>query len=489
VRRAYSVAVVRRAEAALMATLPAGVLMSRAAAGLATTCGRLLAGGGVYGARVVLLVGSGDNGGDALYAGERLARRGARVDAVLVSDRHHEAGLAALLRAGGRRWSADEDAPEVEQLVAAADLVVDGVLGIGGRGGLRGSAAALAGRLDEGAGWLVAADLPSGVDADTGAAAGAAVRADVTVTFGALKPGLLVGAGRERAGVVELVDLGLGPYLPDDPDLASLEAADVEAWWPYPGPDSDKYRRGVVGVVAGSASYGGAAVLCVGGAIRAGAGMVRFAGADHLAPAVQQRWPEAVVGQGRVQAWVVGPGLGTDDEAAQRVREVLRADEPVLVDADGLTVLAAHPEWARDRDGLTVLTPHDREFERFGAAVGDDRVGAARRLAAELGVVVLLKGTATVVAQPDGTAYVNPTGTGWLATAGSGDVLSGVVGALLAAGLGPMAPVVGAYVHGLAGRVAADGAPVSALQVAQAVPAAVRLLSGVDGPFADPAGR
>jgi ADP-dependent NAD(P)H-hydrate dehydratase / NAD(P)H-hydrate epimerase len=462
-----------------MATLPAGTLMGRAAAGLATTCGRLLAGGGVYGSRVVLLVGSGDNGGDALFAGERLARRGARVDAVLVGDRHHEAGLRALLGAGGRRWSA-EDA-DVEGLLADADLVVDGVLGIGGRGALRGPAADLAGRLGEGTAWVVATDLPSGVDADTGAVAGAAVPADVTVTFGALKPGLLVGAGREHAGVVELVDIGLGPYLPDAPDLASLEAADVEAWWPYPGPDSDKYRRGVVGVVAGSATYGGAAVLCVGGAVRAGAGMVRFAGAEHLAPAVQARWPEAVVGDGRVQAWVVGPGLGTDDESAARVHEVLEADEPVLVDADGLTVLAGHPEWARDRDGLTVLTPHDREFERFGAAVGDDRVGAARRLAAELGVTVLLKGTATVVAQPDGTAYVNPTGTGWLATAGSGDVLSGVVGALLAAGLGPMAPVVGAYVHGLAGRVAADGAPVSALQVAEAVPEAVRLLSGPSG--------
>lgn len=483
-RAAHTVQTVRTAESALMATLPAGTLMARAAAGLASTCARLLA--GVYGARVVLLVGTGDNGGDVLYAGARLAGRGARVDALLVADRAHTGGASALARAGGRLHEVDGSAERSTGwfgAVRAADLVVDGVLGIGGRGELREPAATLAAAAAEGGAWRVAADLPSGVDADTGAVAGAAFGADVTVTFGCLKPGLLVDPGHRLAGVVELVDIGLGATLPEDAPLLALEAVDVEAAWPYPGPADDKYTRGVLGVAAGSAGYPGAAVLCVGGALEAGAGMVRFAGDPVVSAAVHARWPEAVPGAGRVQAWVVGPGLGTDEAAARRLHEVLGSDVPVLVDADGLTLLAAHPEWVRDRSALTVLTPHDREYERFGRPVGPDRVEAARALAADLGACVLLKGSTTLVAPTGGTGpvHVNPTGTGWLATAGSGDVLSGVAGALLAAGLGDRAAPVAAFVHGLAGRLAADGAPAPALTVAAGVPAAVRALTGDRG--------
>ena len=478
-RRAHAVATVRAAEAAVMAGLPAGALMARAAAALATTCARLL--GQVYGARVVLLVGTGDNGGDALHAGARLAARGARVDALLVGGRGHEAGSAALRAAGGLVHPAEAAEGEWLGLVLAADLVVDGVLGIGGRGALREPAAGLAAAAaSTGRAWLVAVDLPSGVDADSGSVAGAAFAADVTVTFGTLKPGLLVDPGHRLAGIVELVDIGLDDQLVAEPAALGLEAADVAAVWPFPGPDDDKYTRGVLGVVAGSDRYPGAAVLCVGGALGAGAGMVRFDGTDGPAAAVHARWPEAVRGDGRVQAWVVGPGLGTDDGAEARVREVLAADVPVLVDADGLTVLARHPEWARDRAALTVLTPHDREYERFGRPVGADRAQAARALAADLGACILLKGSTTVVAAPggDGPVLVNPTGTGWLATAGSGDVLSGVTGALLAAGLGATAPAVAAYVHGVAGRLASDGGPATALDVAEAVPAAVRAVTG-----------
>ncbi len=485
-RAAHPVETVRAAESALMAALAPGTLMDRAAAGLAATCLHLLGGG--YGARVVLLVGTGDNGGDALYAGARLAGRGAQVDALLVGDRAHPGGSAALVRAGGRVHRTDAAAavavpPGWAALVRSADLVVDGVLGIGGRGGLRAPAATLAAAAGDGGGWRVAVDLPSGVDADTGAVDGAAFDADVTVTFGCLKPGLLVDPGHRLAGVVELVDIGLDATLPPDAPVLALEAADVQDAWPYPGPGDDKYTRGVLGVVAGSADYPGAAVLCVGGALGAGAGMVRFAGDAELSAAVHARWPEAVAGPGRVQAWVVGPGLGTDPAAAGRVGEVLGSDLPVLVDADALTVLAAHPDWVRDRRALTVLTPHDREYERFGRPVGPDRVEAARALAADLGACVLLKGSTTVVAPAGGAGavHVNPTGTGWLATAGSGDVLSGVTGALLAAGLGESAAPVAAFVHGLAGRLAADGAPAPAMAIAGAVPAAVRALTGDRG--------
>jgi hydroxyethylthiazole kinase-like uncharacterized protein yjeF len=470
-RSAYEVAAVRAAEASLLASVPDGALMGRAADGLARTCAALL--GRVYGSRVVLLVGSGDNGGDALYAGARLARRGARVDAVLLGSRTHEAGLVALRRSGGR---AAQNAAAAD-LLARSDLVVDGVVGIGGVGGLREPVASLVEAVDASGAWRVAVDLPSGVDADTGRVEGVAFTADVTVTFGCLKPGVLVGQGQARSGVVELVDIGLGPYLAGaEAAVRALEADDVAAAWPQPGPGDDKYTRGVVGVVAGSPAYTGAAVLCVGAALKAGAGMVRFVGEGAAADAVRASWPEAVLGDGRVQAWVVGPGLGTGPEAVAAVRTALASDVPVLVDADGLTVLAEHPELVQGRAALTVLTPHDREYERFGRAVGDDRLGAARRLAADLGVTVLLKGSTTVVAQPGGSAFVNPTGTSWLATAGSGDVLSGITGTLLAAGLGAMAPVHAAFVHGLAARIASEGGPVTALDVATAVPRALAAL-------------
>ena len=468
---AHPVAQVRAAEASLMALLPPGTLMQRAASGLAVACARRL--GRVYGSRVVLLVGRGDNGADALWAGARLARRGARVTAVLTGEPRADA-LAALLAAGG---AVGDDAA-----LDGADLVVDGIVGIGGRGALREPAAALAGRC---AGRdVVAVDVPSGVDADTGAVEGAAVRAALTVTFGTAKPGLLVGDGRRHAGVVQLVDIGLGPHLPPA-EVEQLEHDDVAALLPVAEAGSDKYTRGVVGVAAGSQQYTGAAVLAVGAAVRAGAGMVRFAGAPHAAEQVRSRWPEAVVTEaegtgvvdaGRVQAWVVGPGLGTDDRAAATVEAVLGEDVPVLVDADALTVVAQHPEWLRGRTAPTLITPHDREFARFGAEVGADRIAAARRLATELGVTVLLKGDATVVTDGSRTR-VNATGTPALATAGTGDVLSGGCGALLASGLGALdAGSAGAHLHGLAGRVAASGAPTSASAVLEAWPDAVRAL-------------
>jgi len=484
VKGAWPVEVLRAAERAAMATVPSGALMQRAAAGLAAECARLLR-PAVYGAPVALLVGAGDNGGDALYAGARLARRGAAVTAVLLApERAHAGGLAALTAAGGRTIAAGPtgdpgtgpagaSAPDAVAAVRGARLVLDGIVGLGAAGPLRPAAAALVAEIT---GVVVAVDLPSGVHPDTGEVAGAAVRADLTVTFGGLKTGLLAGAGAERAGEVRLVDIGL--RLPE-PDLRVLEPADVAALVPAPGPTDDKYTRGVAGVAAGSATYPGAGVLCTGAAVRGGAGMVRYAGsaAEH----VRSRWPEAIVTDarpsdaGRVQAWVVGPGIGTDDAAAGLLRDVLGQDVPVLVDADGLTLLAREPELLRRRGAPTVLTPHDREFERIAGPVGADRVGAARRAAAELGVTMLLKGNATVVAEPGGLAYVNPTGTPWLATAGSGDVLSGLGAALLAGGLAPgPAAAVAAYLHGLAGTLAAGGASTTAAGVLDALPAALR---------------
>ncbi|MFB8775900.1 NAD(P)H-hydrate dehydratase [Streptomyces broussonetiae] len=472
-RTAYSVETVRAAERELMARLPEGTLMQRAAAGLAAACADLL--GRVYGKRVVVLAGSGDNGGDALYAGARLARRGAGVIAVrLDPERVHRGGLAALRKAGGRVTSVSGAAALVER----ADLVLDGIVGIGGKGGLRGDAVALA-EVAERAPYaaVVAVDLPSGVDVDSGEVRGAAVRADLTVTFGTYKPGLLVDPAREYAGVVRLVDIGL--ELPAVGELEALQHADVAALLPVPGIESDKYRRGVVGVAAGSARYPGAAVLAVAGALRGGAGAVRYVG--PAGDAVIARFPETLVSDqgpkhaGRVQAWVVGPGAGDD---AGAVTEVLAGEVPVLLDADGLRL--ADPEVVRGRTAPTLMTPHAGEAAALLGVAREEveagRLAAVRELAARYRATVLLKGSTTLVADAGGGAVrVNATGTSWLATAGSGDVLSGLVGSLLAAGLPALdAGSAGAYLHGLAGRYAADGAPLGAHDVAAAIPAAWR---------------
>lgn len=480
-RPVWRVADVRAAEAGLMATLPPGALMQRAAAGLARRCALLLDGrGGVYGARVLLLVGSGDNGGDTLYAGARLAGRGAAVAALLLTPgRAHAEGLAALRAAGGRL---------VDRPPAVVDLVLDGIVGIGGTGGLRETADQLAASLAERIGrdgtraTVVAVDVPSGVAVDTGhvplTASGrpCAVRADVTVTFGALKPALVVGPAAALAGQVELVDIGLGPWLRGSPALRVVQWSDVVDWWPKLGASSEKYSRGVVGVATGSGVYPGAAVLSVSGALAGPTGMVRYAGGARAE--VLHRHPSViatgrVADAGRVQAWVCGSGLGTGEESAAELRAVLAAPVPVVLDADALTLLVdgKMADRLRDRDAPIVVTPHDREYARLcGETPGTDRVAAALRLAAWMNAVVLLKGDRTIIGTPASRAYVNPTGTPVLATGGTGDVLAGLLGSLLAAGLAPeRAAAAAAYLHGLAGREAARGGPVTAPDVATAL--------------------
>ncbi|MGX7681016.1 bifunctional ADP-dependent NAD(P)H-hydrate dehydratase/NAD(P)H-hydrate epimerase [Jatrophihabitans sp. DSM 45814] len=472
---AYTVAQVRQAEAVVLAQVPAGTLMARAARAIATEASGIL--GFTYGARVLLLVGAGDNGGDALYAGAELARRGAQVRAILASpDRVHADGLAALISAGG--WATGIDREIGNQSdgqtngqtngPAAVDLIIDGLVGIGASGALRESLLPLVDLANTSFAPVLAVDIPSGVDPNTGAVIGAAVSAEVTVCLGAAKAGLLVGDGRLKVGRLRVIDIGIGDQL-SNPALLQLDGVDVGGLLRRPGPKDDKYTRGVVGIVAGSAEYPGAAQLAVGSARLGGVGAVRYAG--HAAREVSRRWPDVLVtetvsGAGRVQAWAVGPGLGNTDSARESLRRVLSSDAVALVDADGLNLIAAERQLRDllyDRRAATVLTPHDREFVRLFGEIGSDRVGAARGAAAESGAVVLLKGFATIVAEPDGRCFVNSTGSPALATAGSGDVLSGLIGSLLATGLGAVeAAAVGAYLHGAAGSLAAERGPVTA---------------------------
>jgi hydroxyethylthiazole kinase-like uncharacterized protein yjeF len=497
---AWDAAAVRAAEEPLLA---AGVpLMDRAAFALSVTVARGLRErrGRVGGARVVLLVGPGNNGGDTLFAGARLAGRGAAVTALLAGGRAHDEGLAALRGAGGRALvvrpagavPVDEDeidTADAAALAARADVVLDGLLGIGARGGVRGVAhdlvAALAGLQRRP--FVVAVDVPSGIGVDDGTVPGDVLPADLVVTFGGAKAGLLLPPAAGLVGRLQVVDLGLS-LPPDRAVVARLGAADIAAAWPVPTVNDHKYSRGVLGVVAGTRAYPGAATLVCGAAVRAGVGMVRHLG--DVGAAVVAAHPEVVAGEGEVQAWTLGPGVDAHDEAqAARIAAALATGLPAVVDAGAL------PELPERVGPHVVLTPHAGELVRLlaarGVAVERDEVAAAplafARRAHELtGATVLLKGAVTVVVGP-GVAYAQAEAPAWLATAGAGDVLAGLLGALLAGrssdvladpSRAALLAAVAASVHGRAAHLANPGGPVSASAVADALPATVAALVG-----------
>lgn len=434
--------------------------MLRAARGLSDVCLRLLEAerGHVAGSEVVLLVGTGNNGGDALFAGADLAGRGCSVVALQVGDRVHGDGASALLRSGGSLTTSMDEARE---RIVRADLVIDGVVGIGGRGALDGRVAGLLASDP----LTVAADVPSGVDADSGQALGDAVHADVTVTFGAVKPGLLLAP--EYSGEIELVDIGLA--IPDEVHLAALEAEDVAGWVPEPSWSDYKYSRGVVGVAAGSEDYPGAAVLVVAGARRANVGMVHIWGTGTD---VVQTYPDVVRTDAhprecsRVTAWVCGPGV----TSRHVVDAVIEVDVPVVLDAGALRLMAADSSLrdrvlARsDRGMTTVLTPHAGEFAAlFPEIDAADRMHAARDAARRTGSIIVVKGAPTLIADPSGEVRLDVAGTPALACAGSGDVLTGILGGLIAGSQarGEVVDVdcvaAGVWIHGTAGRLAAQG--------------------------------
>ena len=314
------------------------------------------------------------------------------------------------------------------------------------------------------------------------------VFADETVTFSVAKPVHLLPPTEQACGILTVVDIGI--ELAADPVVRRLDHDDVAALWPVPTPSDDKYSRGVVGVVAGGESYTGAALLSVTAAVEAGCGMVRFVGTPTPTALVRAAVPEAVHGKGRVQAWVVGPGLdaAASGEGAEAhlaaAREALSGAEPVVVDAGGLDLLDA--DLLRDRRGaVTLLTPHAGEcarlLTRLSAEVTREQVEAAplrhaRALADVTGATVLLKGSTTLVVPPGpgAPAWSQADAPAWLATAGAGDVLAGLLGTLLAAGLpADVSGALGALVHGVAADRANPGGPVRALAVAHGIPGAV----------------
>ncbi|MGE0880827.1 MAG: NAD(P)H-hydrate dehydratase [Acidimicrobiia bacterium] len=405
------------------ASEPVEVLIERAGAAVARTARRLL--GGTYGRRVVVIAGKGNNGNDGRVAARRLRALGVAV--------------------------VELDAARLPDTLPACDLVIDAAYGTGFRGTWS------APRRPERT-RVLAVDIPSGVDGLTGEAGGSVLRADVTVTFAAYKPGLLFEPGRSLAGSIEVADIGLDVSGP----LAGVpEASDIGRWIGARAPDAHKWRAAVY-VLAGSSGMLGAAMLASRAAQRAGAGMVRLG-----TPGGDGNGPVEVVGEalpgsgfettvlealGRCHALVVGPGLGRAEATVAAIRALIAASPiPVVADADALYAIGSAP--VVPRRAPLVLTPHDGEYERLvGHRPGADRIDAARALARHHDAVVLLKGSTTVVAGPDGRVHVVLVGDERLATAGTGDVLSGVIGALVATGTAPFeATTAAAYVHGRAG--------------------------------------
>jgi hydroxyethylthiazole kinase-like uncharacterized protein yjeF len=411
------------------APVPEEVLVGRAGAAVARAASRIM--GSTYGRRVVTVAGKGNNGADGRVASERLRRAGARVLVL--------------------------EAAEAPALLPGCDLVIDAAYGTGFRGEYR------APEPPRGAA-VVAVDVPSGVSGDTGEAQGAPLRADATVTFAAYKPGLLLGEGPERAGDVEVADIGLDT---SRARIRLVEDSDVPAALPRRPRESHKWMT-AVSVVAGSPGMMGAAELSSRSAMRAGAGYVQLsvpgASPEHLprGEVVSRALPsagweaEVLREMGRFRSAVVGPGLGRSNDVGASVRRlVAEADVPMVLDADGLFAVGGAAELAKlvsARRHPVVVTPHDGEFAGLaGAAPGPDRVRAASELAAAAQVVVLLKGPTTVVAEPAGMVLMCASGSPRLATAGTGDVLSGVIGAMMARGCGPLlAAGLGAHVHGRA---------------------------------------
>jgi ADP-dependent NAD(P)H-hydrate dehydratase / NAD(P)H-hydrate epimerase len=429
-RPVVTVAEMRAADAA--SPVPEETLIRRAGTAAAASALRML--GGAYAKRVVVVAGKGNNGADGRIAAEVLRRRGARVSVV---------------------------GPDAR--VCDCDLVIDAALGTGLRGPYDAPVTPPGAR-------VLAVDIPSGVDGDTGEAPGRPMTATRTVTFAALKPGLLQGDGPRFAGAVEVADIGLGDL---HAQISLVEDGDVGRLVPRRPVDAHKWATAVC-IVAGSPGMEGAAALSTEGAARAGAGMVRLGVPGSAEATGGGPWPtEAVrfpLGSrgwagdvlsvlGRCRALVIGPGLGRTSDTVEGVRAVVAgAHVPVVVDADALFALgdagSARAVVAGGRP--VVVTPHDGEYARLlGVAPGPDRVSAARRLAGALGVVALVKGSLTAVASGSGVVMLSASGSARLATAGTGDVLSGVIGAFLARGMAPLeAAALAAHVHG---RAASDG--------------------------------
>ena len=464
--------------------------------------------GGVSGRRAVVLCGKGNNGGDGLVAARHLGRWGIRTSVVMLEPPESLKQPAAT----SFRRLGETDArvrpfspPTLARELGRADVAVDAIFGTGFRGSPEGDWERAIAGLNDWGGPVVAVDIPSGVNGETGAVEGLAVTADVTVTFGATKLGIVLLPGALYAGLIEVVDIGFPADLLRA-DVGLTEGEDVAAMLPARPPDTHKRDAGVVTVIGGSRLMTGAVSLMGEAAYRAGAGLVSVAVPEGILPVVQTAFRETtfiplpatragtVAGPAdrldevvrSADAVAIGPGMTTDEETATFIRSFVRScPVPIVVDADGLNAFTGRAAELADRRAEAVLTPHAGEFARLAgitaADVGVDRVGHARKLASDVQATVLLKGSRTVIASADGRVRINTTGGPSLATGGTGDVLTGMIAGLIARGLAPLdAATAGAYLHGIAGALAGaeKGEGATAGDVLSRVPGAVAEVLG-----------
>jgi ADP-dependent NAD(P)H-hydrate dehydratase / NAD(P)H-hydrate epimerase len=421
-----SVAEMQAVDAA--ASEPVEVLIERAGSAVAWAALRML--GGTYGKRVVVVAGKGNNGGDGRCAARRLTERGVRVQII--------------------------DAADAPDVLPRSNLVIDAAYGTGFHGEYRAP--------DPNGAPVLAIDIPSGVNGDSGIACHGAVHAARTVTMGALKPGLLLADGPDHAGEIIVEPIGLGA---SSERVHLVEDSDVRAWVPRRDREAHKWH-GAVCVIGGSPGLYGAAGLAAASAQRAGAGMVRLAipGGTPSGPPKPisslgadlplRHWGKtAIEATERCAAAIIGPGLGRSHDALDNAADVVAETHlPLIVDADALDLSVIRREVIKEREGTVVITPHDAEFKRLsGRYPGDDRIGDVVALAHSTGCVVLLKGPTTIVADPTGRVLMSNAGDQRLATGGTGDVLSGVLATFCARGVPAFeAAAAAAYVHGVAGR-------------------------------------
>lgn len=505
----------RAADAAAIAGgIPSGRLMENAARGLAARLGASYP----HSARIAVVCGPGNNGGDGLAAARLLAGRGLSVSVFTLGDPGAYRGDAAenAERAAGSglelvSLSGRSGGRSLARALRDADVIVDALFGTGLTRALSGRAARAVSAINSAGRPVVAADLPSGLSADSGELLGPAVRASLTVAFAALKHAHVFWPARGFCGRVMVEDIGIPRRLlaRRGETLAVAELRDLRAWLPARYGDSHKADFGRLAVVAGSRGKAGAAVLTARGALRAGAGLVTVFCPASIEAVIVSALPEAmtralpeedgalsagaseelVAALRGFDAAVAGPGMGTARGTVAVLRGLLAARLPIACDADALNAFAGRARAFSGRTAATVLTPHPGEAGRLlrieSSRVQQDRLAAAKRLARSSRAVVVLKGAATLVATRSGRITVNPTGTPLMATAGSGDVLAGCVGAFLAQGISAeRAAVAAAYLHGLAGELLARDLGDAGLlsgELADALPLARRSLRAAPG--------
>ena len=499
--------------------IPGIVLMENAGRAAADTAERML--GSCCQKKIVIFAGKGNNGGDGSGAGRWLHNRGAAVTLVLACPSEDLSGSAAdelqyLIACGLPVLEVadaedEEKLAEVRQLLQQADLIIDALLGTGFTGAMRPLYRNLCRQINlagknNGKCRVLAIDIPTGVNADTGAADRDAVRADVTVTMALPKLGLYLYPGAGCAGKLEVADIGMPSSLLRDAGAARylVTAETVRSLLPARPKNAHKGSAGRVAVAAGSRGYIGAAALCSFAAVKGGAGLVTLLTPESVREPLAVKLTEVMVkglpeeagrlapdapevvseAMGKADVLAIGPGLGVSEETGNRIREILvTAEVPCVIDADAVTALRDHTELLSHMLAEKVLTPHPGEMARITglkiAEIEQNRVETARSFAERWQSVIVLKGVPTVIALPDGTVYINTTGTPAMATGGSGDVLTGLIAALIGQGLAvPDAAVAGVYLHGLAGELAAgDSVGMAASELLQMLPEARRRVS------------